>query len=163
MGDLMFIAMNSAKVWLRRTVSAGMLFGGLLFSAAAPTAHAAAWEDCDRRIDRANFQLREAVEDFGPGSSQANYWRHQLHEAYEDCRAPRSYSNAAFNIGYQDGINAASADIRQGKYYQPERHPYFNHADNGYHKNFGDKYFYQQQYREAFLRGYRDTFNPGRR
>ena len=37
----------------------------------------------NRQIARANWQLHEAIEDYGYDSPQANHWRHELHEAYE--------------------------------------------------------------------------------
>lgn len=60
-----------------------MMLGGLALFAGAPSAKANDWDDCNRQIARANWQLHEAIEDYGYRSPQANYWRHELHEAYE--------------------------------------------------------------------------------
>jgi len=59
------------------------MLGGAALFAGAPSAKANDWDDCDRQIARANWQLHEAIEDYGYRSMQANYWRHELHEAYK--------------------------------------------------------------------------------
>ena len=153
--------MQNAKAWMGPAVTAGMIMSGLLLFGGAPEAKAAQWVDCNRRIDHANHELHEAIEDYGYRSPQANHWRHELHEAYEECRDSREYSNMGFDVGYRDGMNSGQKDLRQGKYYQPERHDAYEDGDRGYHKQYGDKYFYKQKYREGFLRGYRQGFNAG--
>ena len=137
--------------------------GGLAMLAGTPSAKAAQGENCNRRIDHANHELHEAVEDYGYGSSQANYWRHELHEAYEECRESREYSNVAFDSGYREGLNSGIKDLRQGKYYQPDRHDAYEDGDRGYHRNYGDKNIYRQQFRQGFLRGYHQGFYGDRR
>ena len=41
------------------------------------------WDDCNRRIAHARWQLHEAIEDHGYDSRQARHWRHELHEEHE--------------------------------------------------------------------------------
>lgn len=65
---------------------ASAALGGFLFFAGAPQAQAAAPDNCERRIAHANHELREAIEDHGYYSRQANHWRHERREAYERCR-----------------------------------------------------------------------------
>jgi hypothetical protein len=64
-------------------IAPGIVLGALAFLAAAPRARADAWDDCNRRIAYAHWQLHEAIEDHGYDSRQARHWRHELHEAYE--------------------------------------------------------------------------------
>src|SRR6267154_6600748 len=60
-----------------------IVLGALSFLAAAPRARADDWNDCNRRIAYARWQLHESIEDFGYDSRQARHWRHELHEEYE--------------------------------------------------------------------------------
>ena len=60
-----------------------IVLGALSFLAAAPRARADDWNDCNRRIAYARWQLHEAIEDHGYDSRQARHWRHELHEEYE--------------------------------------------------------------------------------
>jgi hypothetical protein len=131
---------------------------GLAVLIGPPSVKANNWDDCGRRIDHAKWQLHEAIEDYGYRSSQANHWRHELNEAYEYCRGSREYGDIAFDNGFRDGMNAASNDLRQGKYYKPERHDSYEDGDRGYHGYYGDKDGYKIRYREGFLRGYQKEF-----
>ena len=131
---------------------------GLAVLSGPPSAKANSLDNCHRRIDYNKWQLHEAVEDYGYGSSQANYWRHELNEAYEYCRGSREDGNVAFDNGFRDGMNAGSKDLRQGKYYKPERHDSYEDGDRGYHGYYGDKNSYKILYREGFLRGYGKGF-----
>jgi hypothetical protein len=74
---------HRVRAWCGRAVVVGVMVGGVALLAGAPSAKADDWDDCNRQIARANWQLHEAIEDNGYGSPQANYWRHELHEAYE--------------------------------------------------------------------------------
>ena len=70
----------------------------LALFAAAPRAKADDWDDCNRRIAFAHWQLHEATEDYGYDSRQARHWRHELHEAYERQEyLRRKYRNEQWN------------------------------------------------------------------
>ena len=56
---------------------------GFLLAAGAPAAKANDWDDCNRRISYTEWRYHEAVEHYGPYSSQARHWAHERHEAYE--------------------------------------------------------------------------------
>jgi hypothetical protein len=73
------------------------------------------------------------------------------------------YSDVAFDTGYRDGLSAAQKDMRERKEYRPEKHDSYEDADHGYHKSYGAKNLYKDEYRKGFLRGYQDTFNRVRR
>jgi hypothetical protein len=66
-----------------KTVLAAAALSGFLFFAGAPSAKANDWDDCNRRAAYSDWRLHESVEHFGYYSPQANYWRHEGHEAYE--------------------------------------------------------------------------------
>jgi len=127
---------------------------GLTVLIGPPSAKANHWDDCNRRIDDTKWQLHEAIEDHGYHSPEANYWRHELNETYEYCRGFRDYGDVAFDNGLRDGMDAGLKDLRQGKYYKPERHDSYEDGDRGYHGYYGDKNSYRIRYREGFLRGY---------
>jgi hypothetical protein len=58
---------------------------GMLAFAATPRAFADNDERCQRRIARVDHKLHEAIEHHGRHSTQADHWRHELHEARERC------------------------------------------------------------------------------
>jgi hypothetical protein len=75
---------NSAKLLGKATLATAAL-GGLLLFAGAPSARANDGSDGDRRIDRAEWKLHEAIEHHGYYSRQADHWRHELREERERC------------------------------------------------------------------------------
>ena len=54
-----------------------------LLLAGAPSAKANDWDRCNRRVAYVEFRLHESIAYFGYYSPQANYWRHERHEAVE--------------------------------------------------------------------------------
>ncbi len=78
------LSKNSTKLFGKATLAAAALGGFLLF-AGAPSAKANNWQDCDRRVDRAEWKLHEAIEHHGYYSRQADHWRHELREERERC------------------------------------------------------------------------------
>src|SRR5207245_10554577 len=42
------------------------------------------WDSCNRRLAYVEFRLHESIVYFGYYSPQANYWRHERHEAFEE-------------------------------------------------------------------------------
>jgi hypothetical protein len=60
-----------------------LALGGLLLLAGSPAAKADDSDDCNRRVSYTERRYHEAVEHFGPYSSQARHWAHERHEAYE--------------------------------------------------------------------------------
>jgi hypothetical protein len=69
-------------LWFRRIFPA-VILGALVLLSGAPKAKANDWDDCNRRIAYARWQLHESIENFGYDSRQARHWRHELHEEYE--------------------------------------------------------------------------------
>ena len=56
---------------------------GFFLAAGAPAAKANDWDDCNQRLSYTEARYHEAVERFGPYSSQARHWAHERQEAYE--------------------------------------------------------------------------------
>jgi hypothetical protein len=96
-------------VFGKAALATAALSGFVLF-AGVPSAKA---DNCQRRIQHAEHELREAIEDHGYYSRQADRWRNKRHEAYEACERERGY--------YRD---------RDG-YYRDERGNYFYFRYNG--------------------------------
>jgi hypothetical protein len=82
------LSKNSTKR-VRKAALAAAALGGFLLFAGAPSAKANDWNDCDRRVDRAEWKLHEAIEHHGYYSRQADHWRHELREEQERCRRER--------------------------------------------------------------------------
>ena len=78
------LSKNSTKLFGKATLAAAAL-GGLLLFAGAPSARANDGFEGDRRIDRAEWKLHEAIEHHGYYSRQADHWRHELREEREHC------------------------------------------------------------------------------
>ncbi|GAC1617473.1 MAG: hypothetical protein PVS2B2_20220 [Candidatus Acidiferrum sp.] len=72
------------KSVLRKVLLATAALGALAL-AGAPRASANDGYDCQRRIDRAEWKLEEAIERHGYYSRQANHERHELREERERC------------------------------------------------------------------------------
>lgn len=68
------------------------------------------------------------------------------------------YQNPASDFGYRDGLEQGQKDRYKGKEFRPRKNDRFEDADHGYHKEFGAKNFYKEQYRRAFVRGYEDGY-----
>jgi len=62
-----------------------ILAGALIFTAGPGLRGLRADDDCQHRIAKADHKLHEAIEHHGPRSEQAEHWRHELHEAREEC------------------------------------------------------------------------------
>ncbi len=87
--------------------------------------------------------------------------RYGRHEDDDDLYGNRGYGNQniARDFGYRDGVAQGEKDRNKGKEYRPRKNDAFEDADHGYHKEFGKKDFYKEQYRQAFIRGYQEGYN----
>jgi len=79
----------------------------------------------------------------------------------EDLSAEQSWSGShvASDIGYRDGLMAGEADYNHHHAARPDDQDDYRHGDHGYRSSYGDKTVYQQQYRDAFMAGYRDAYS----
>jgi hypothetical protein len=71
----------------------------------------------------------------------------------------RELERRAYDNGYRDGVNAADKDVRRGRTFSMERHDDWRDADDGYHRDYGDREFYRRVFRDGFRAGYSETFN----
>jgi hypothetical protein len=140
---------------------------------------------CSRRVMQDRRDLARAIDQHGYYSSQAQHerselqrdearcgysgngerrddrWRdngHQYGERPYDNYGRRGVEGPAYDIGYRDGLAFGQRDRDRGKAFRPDRNDYYEDADRGYQKRYGDKGLYKSQYREAFQRGYTDGY-----
>jgi hypothetical protein len=123
----MSLQRKASKRWLSRLLP-GVMLAALALFAGAPRAKADDWDDCNRRIAYANWQLHEAVEDYGYDSGQARHWRHELHEEYErQAHLRQTYRNERWNREFRD-----RRDYDNG---------YYADRNRGNHDNYGRQYY----------------------
>jgi hypothetical protein len=82
--NVLFKNSNSTKLFGKATLAAAA-FGGFLLFAGAPSAKANDGRDDDRGVNRAEWNLHEAIERHGYYSRQAQHWRHELREEQQRC------------------------------------------------------------------------------
>jgi hypothetical protein len=69
--------------FLKASLTASVLAGFFVFTTAAPLVKAG--DECQERLAKIDHNLHEAIEHHGAHSSQADHWRHELHEQREKC------------------------------------------------------------------------------
>jgi len=76
---------------------------------------------------------------------------------------PRGYGleveRIAHENGFREGREAGEKDARKGRSFDIDRHDDWRDADDGYHRNYGDKEFYRREFREGFRAGYTESYN----
>src|SRR5437762_8512026 len=65
----------------------------------------------------------------------------------------------AYDIGYRDGVKRGDEDGRKGRAFSFQRHDDWRDADDGYHRDYGDRRFYSRSFRRGFESGYAEAFN----
>ena len=81
------------SVW-KKAALAAVALGGLLCFGGVASAQAHDRDDYRPNVRYYDNHLRDAIEDHGYYSRQANYWRHERHEAIE--------RHEAFEHGWRD-------------------------------------------------------------
>jgi len=71
----------------------------------------------------------------------------------------RQAERRAYDYGYRDGVRAGEHDGRSGRVFAMERQSEWRDADDGYHRDDGDREFYRRNFREGFRVGYSEGFN----
>ncbi|PYS48016.1 MAG: hypothetical protein DMF68_14415, partial [Acidobacteria bacterium] len=61
--------------------------------------------------------------------------------------------------GYNDGQKAGRDDGRSRRRYDPSSKNEYRKGTKDYSSRLGDRYIYQQYFREAFEHGYADGYN----
>jgi hypothetical protein len=70
-----------------------------------------------------------------------------------------NFTQTALNAGYNAGIQEGRRDRSRGGYRDLNSFSEFRSADKDYNSRLGDRYTYQQYYRQGFQNGYRDGLN----
>lgn len=65
----------------------------------------------------------------------------------------------ALNAGYNEGVKEGRKDRSRGTYHDLEDFGAYRKATTDYNSRIGDRYEYQQYYRQGFSNGYRDGLN----
>lgn len=76
--------------------------------------------------------------------------------------AQNGYRDPALRVardnGFEDGSLVGRQDLFHGKAFQPFPRGKYAHEDRGYHREYGDKFAYEQEYANAFRAGYVRAF-----
>jgi len=70
----------------------------------------------------------------------------------------REIERRAYDKGYREGLDEGRNDARRNRDYAPSRHSEYRNADDGYHRDYGDREFYRRVYRRGFDIGYREAY-----
>lgn len=70
-----------------------------------------------------------------------------------------NFTQTALNAGYNAGVQEGRRDRSRGTYRDVNSFSEFRNADKDYNSRLGDRYTYQQYYRQGFINGYRDGLN----
>ena len=119
--------------------------------------------DNDRRLSRTGDQFQRGYTD----GYRAGYERYRGNArrgagpSYG--RGRGGYQDPAFARGYADGFEKGIDDGRDRDRYDPVRHRDYRNADDGYHREYGSKQAYENNYRAGFRQGYEEGYRDGGR
>jgi hypothetical protein len=89
---------------------------------------------------------------YGPGYRYGGY-------GYEDRDHNRDVARIAYDHGFHEGLEAGENDGLNGRRFEPSRHGDWRDGDEGYHRNYGDREFYRQSFRNGFEAGYLQAYS----
>ena len=75
----------------------------------------------------------------------------------------RDLDRRAYDNGFREGVEEGQNDARHNRDFSPQRHSEFRDADQGYHRDYGDRESYRHNYRHGFEAGYRESYNRNAR
>jgi len=78
---------------------------------------------------------------------------------YRDGRGAQDFERRAYDAGYRDGVAHGEHDARDRRDFRVDRDSDYRHADDGYHREFGDKEFYRRAFRRGYEAGYTEGYN----
>jgi hypothetical protein len=167
-----------------------LVAAGVISLSSTGTAHAQRWDSCSVRIQKDQQDLNRAIHRYGYNSRQAQYEQDELERDAANCgydvHGYRSYRDrddwryrdgggynenydrgygdydAAFDNGYRDGLIMGERDAQRNRAFRPNKNDWYEDADRGYNRAYGDKNLYKHQYREAFERGYSEGYGRWR-
>lgn len=77
---------------------------------------------------------------------------------YDNGAYYRNVERVAYDKGFHEGVEAGEHDARSGRRYEPSRHDDWRDADEGYHRDYGDRNYYRQNFRSGFETGYAEGY-----
>lgn len=177
-------AVKSTK-FLLSSVAAGVILLG-----STGTARAQQWDSCSVRVQKDQRDLDRAIHRYGYDSRQAQHEQDELERDAANCGYDvdryRSYRDrddwryrddgryrenydrgygdydAAFDNGYRDGLTMGERDAQRNRAFRPNKNDWYEDADRGYNRAYGDKNLYRYQYRRAFEQGYSEGYRRWR-
>jgi hypothetical protein len=96
--------------------------------------------------------LAAAVSIAAPACASGGYY------AYRERGAPE-FERRAYDAGYRDGLSHGEHDARDRRDFRIDRDGDYRHADDGYHREYGDKEYYRRAFRRGYEAGYSEGFN----
>jgi hypothetical protein len=75
----------------------------------------------------------------------------------------RDLDRRAYDNGFREGVEEGQNDARHNRDFSPQRHDEYRDADQGYHRDDGDREYYRRSYRQGFEAGYRESYNRNAR
>jgi len=70
----------------------------------------------------------------------------------------REIEQRAYDRGYREGQDQGRNDARHNRDFAPGRHSEYRNADDGYHREYGEREYYRRTYRRGFDVGYREAY-----
>lgn len=139
-------------------------------------------QDLDRAIDRYGYNSRQAQHERaelqrdaancgydeygnrGYNDDDRDDWRYRNGGGYGDNAYGGQYGNynPAFDNGYRDGLAMGEKDGQRNRAFRPDKNDWYEDADRGYNRGYGDKNFYKRQYRQGFQQGYSEGYQRWR-
>jgi hypothetical protein len=87
-----------------------------------------------------------------PACATGGYYQHRD-------RGVPEFEQRAYDNGYRDGVSHGEHDARDRREFRIDRDGDYRHADDGYHRDYGEKEFYRRAFRRGYEAGYREGFN----
>jgi hypothetical protein len=90
---------------------------------------------------------------YGNNGGYGNYGYGNNGYGYDQSR------QTALNAGYNEGVKEGRRDRQRGGGYDYRNSSAYRNASKDYNSRLGDRYTYQQYFRQGFDNGYRDGYN----
>lgn len=88
--------------------------------------------------------------------------------SYGGQRDYRDFERVAYDNGYREGLKHGREDGEHRRDFRVDRDGDYRHADEGYHREYGDRELYRTAFRRGYEAGYREGYaretgyrNPG--
>jgi len=134
-----------------------LLFG---ISVMSSTAVQAQWQD-NRDRDRYDRRDRDRDQNQDRQRDRNRRWGRpgRNNDGYGNYGGSYELRQTALNAGFNEGTKAGRDDSRSRRRYDPSSKSEYRKGTKDYNSRLGDRYIYQQYFREAFEHGYADGYN----